>query len=98
MAKNRMPSYYPRYDDESRVKIVRFLVACMMDLEEHLTSVRLMAGSHIKEPMYYNQVVYLESGIATIKMLVRRAHDRQRHLVEMSDKQFLDELSTCMEQ
>ena len=82
----------PFYDNLTRIKIQRFLAACLIDAQNALASEQAMFDSMDGDPRFLNRVKYWSNVCSAIKWLGARTNTRQWHLTQFTDAE-LEEVS-----
>jgi hypothetical protein len=85
--KDRLSKAVPFYDDKSKLTILRFLAAYLSHAENAHAAEIKMAGEQRHLPLFAGRINYWRHVQGAIKWLAARVHDRQRHLVELSDEE-----------
>lgn len=91
-------NHAPTYDDATKAKLLRFLVAYLTEAQMTLSQTKETAGEHYHLPVYANKIKYHESQVSTIRWLICKVFYRQRHFLEFEDETIDEVVKQCVEQ
>lgn len=90
--KRRYQRKYPLYEESDLFPIIRHLAICLETAERTLKTFRRMKQGSERHKAIDGSVLYWEHVCSTIKWLVHKAYQPQRHLTEVSR----EELEQCL--